>query len=130
MGTYGFGIQRCLHAIAESCRDQLGFGFPRAVRPFDVSVLVLSPEDLKQRRCAQKCYNVLLKSGANVVLDDRAGRLLKQKAGLSDFYGVPTKIIIGRQELKEHILTIKTRGDDSTKTVPFSENAIRRLANE
>ena len=35
IGTYGFGIQRCVHAVIEQHRDNLGIAFPKSMRPFD-----------------------------------------------------------------------------------------------
>ncbi|MBU2638180.1 MAG: hypothetical protein KJ955_04355 [Nanoarchaeota archaeon] len=104
IGTYGFGIQRCLHAVVESHRDRQGINFPEAIRPFDLSLIALVPGE----ECAQY-YQELKDAGLRIVFDDRHGKTLKEKAAFADFYGTPWKIIIGRKELEKGSAIMKNR---------------------
>ena len=129
LGTYGFGIQRCFHAAMEVYKDEQGINFPASIRPFDVSVIVMDPEDNNQMRMGSRCYEVLVDTGKKTVLDDRYGKTLKEKAELSDFYGVPVKLIIGRKEAQADCVTIKQRGDRQGKWVTFEPHSVEAYLN-
>ncbi len=58
------------------------------------------------------------------VLDDRCGKTFKEKAKLSDFYGIPDKVIIGRKEIGNNTLTIKRRGDLLSSEIPLDYNVL------
>jgi prolyl-tRNA synthetase len=109
LGSYGFGIQRCMHAVIEQHRDNLGINFPVSVRPFDSSVIVLDPSDQLQMELAEECYVNLLALGAKPFFDDRSNKNLKEKAVLADYFGIPFKLIIGRREAVSKVLTLKWR---------------------
>ena len=78
LGTYGFGIQRCFHAAVEVYKDDLGINFPESIRPFDVSVLVLDPEDPNQLSKGVEAYGQLIKRNKKAVLDDRYCKTFKE----------------------------------------------------
>jgi prolyl-tRNA synthetase len=122
LGTYGFGIQRCLHAIVEMHRDDQGINFPGEVRPFDISIIVIDPGSDPQMELGLKCHERLLKKGLRSLLDDRHGRNLKDKTGLSDFYGTPYKIIIGEKECDSGFLTLKRRGSKESTVLPLDSD--------
>lgn len=109
VGTYGFGIQRCIHAVIEQHRDNLGIAFPKSLRPFDSSIVLLDPTNAKQIELAERCYRHLLAGGAKPLFDDRPDKMLKEKAGLADFFGIPFKLIIGDREADSGMVTIKWR---------------------
>jgi len=109
LGTYGFGIQRCIHAVIEQHRDNLGIAFPESIRPFNSAVIVLDADRTQQKELAEKCYSTLLMVGAKPLFDDRVGKTLKEKASLADFYGIPFKFIIGDREVNSQTVTIKWR---------------------
>jgi len=117
LGTYGFGIQRCFHAVVEQHRDDLGINFPAVVRPFDVSIILMDPSNSEHNEMGEKVYQTLLRSGLNAVVDDRQNKNLKEKARWSDFYGIPRKIILGRKEMQEGNLTLKARGNGSIEMI-------------
>lgn len=111
MGTYGFGIQRCLHGIVQQHIDKLGINFPKSIRPFNVSIIPVDPRDEDQISSAAGLYEIFLREGLNPVLDDRFSLMMKEKAAYSDFLGVPIKVFIGKSEVNDQELTIKSRGD-------------------
>jgi prolyl-tRNA synthetase len=127
LGTYGFGIQRCFHAAVEIYRDSLGINFPDSIRPFDVSVIVMNPEDNSQLMKGMEYYRVLMDHGLRPILDDRYGKTLKDKASLADFYGIPIKLIIGENEIKTNTVTIKRRGDTKGELIDFNYKLVEEF---
>lgn len=127
LGSYGFGIQRCVHAIIEQHRDDLGIAFPKSVQPFDSSVIVLDPFEPQQRELAEKCYRTLSADGAKPLFDDRANRTLKEKASLADFFGIPFKLIVGRREASNKSMTLKWRNGREEQVSSEPETLLRIL---
>src|SRR3989339_49781 len=110
VGTYGIGIQRCLHAIMENCRDDLGFNFPKEIRPFDISIMPLSSKyDNSAVQISTEVYRHLQSMGARFVFDDRINLNMQERAKYSDSIGVQYKIIIGPKELETKQITLKSR---------------------
>ena len=97
------------------------------VRPFDISVIVLNPDDRDQIELATRCYRQLYDLRLRPLLDDRSNRTLKDKAALSDFYGIPLKIIIGERESNTNSLTIKTRDSQWQKTVEYDMSFVEQI---
>lgn len=112
IGTYGIGIQRCLHAILEQRRDSKGIAFTDKMMPFHYSIIVLEPENNQQIKSATDLYEKMKNNHKEVMLDDRTNLTFKQKADFSDFLGIPEKIIIGKKEISEGFLTLKNRKGD------------------
>ena len=127
LGSYGFGIQRCVHAIIEQHRDDLGIAFPASARPFDSSVIVLDPFDPQQRELAEACYGTLSANGAKPLFDDRTNRTLKEKASLADFFGIPFKVIVGRRETTSKSVTLKWRNGREEQVFPGPETFLKIL---
>ncbi|MDO8333519.1 MAG: aminoacyl--tRNA ligase-related protein [Nitrosomonas sp.] len=126
VGTYGFGIQRCIHAVIEQHRDKLGIAFPKSMRPFDSSIILLNPAESRQRDLAEECYRKLLDIGAKPLFDDRFERMLKEKASLADFFGIPFKLIIGDREAETGKVMLKWR-DGRIEFVQPDKEAFARI---
>lgn len=127
LGSYGFGIQRCMHAIVEQHRDELGIDFPKSVRPFDSSVIVLNPDDKQQLDLAEECYSALSVIGARPLFDDRFNKTFKEKACLADFFGIPFKLIIGRRESANRIVKLKWRDGSEEEISPNPDNLLKLI---
>ena len=127
LGSYGFGIQRCIHAVIEQHRDGLGIAFPQAVRPFDSAVILLDPADQQQRTLAEECYRTLYNNGGKPLFDDRRGKLIKEKTALADFFGIPFKLIIGRREASNKTVTVKWRNGSEEQVYPASDTLLKLL---
>ncbi len=125
LGTYGFGIQRCIHAVIEQHRDDLGITFPKSIRPFNSAVILLDPDKLQQRELAEKCYKKLLSVEAKPLFDDRVKKTLKEKTSLSDFHGIPFKLIIGSHEINSGSITLKWRNGKKEKI--FAETDFSKI---
>ena len=129
LGTYGFGIQRCFHAAVEVYKDNLGINFPDSIRPFDISIIIMDSDDNEQMTQGINYYKSLSDEGKKVMLDDRYKKTLKEKAELADFYGVPTKLIIGKKEIETNSVTIKQRGNKQGTLVKFNQQIMEAYIN-
>lgn len=129
LGTYGFGIQRCVHAVIEQHRDSLGIAFPESMRPFDSAVILLDPDEARQRELAEECYQKLLAIGTKPLFDDRTDKTLKEKASLADFYGIPFKLIVGHREVNSRSITLKWRNGKEERISPDPEILLKILKN-
>ncbi|MHB1693291.1 MAG: proline--tRNA ligase [bacterium] len=108
MGCYGIGVGRTFQALIEIFSDENGINLPVSVSPFVVSVVSLNPNDENIKNIADKIYGDLLKSGIDVLYDDRklsAGVKLKD----NDLIGIPMKIIIGNKTIKENKFELSIR---------------------
>lgn len=106
MGCYGIGVGRILAAVVEQNNDDNGIIFPEAIAPYKVDIVIVNMKDEVQVEVANKLYEDLLKSGIEVMLDDRdlrAGVKFKD----ADLIGIPYRVVVGRSaslgivELKE-----------------------------
>ncbi|AHK62946.1 proline--tRNA ligase [Chlamydia avium] len=116
MGSYGIGIGRTLAACIEQLADDRGIIWPRAIAPFDISVLY-NGGDLPAKQEAEKLYEQLLHSGYSPLLDDRNERLgFKLKD--SDLIGIPYKLILGKTFHNSGILEIESRSHQKFSLEP------------
>ncbi|HDZ61102.1 MAG TPA: hypothetical protein ENH46_05330, partial [Candidatus Pacearchaeota archaeon] len=96
VGTYAIGLERVLYTAFDSSRDNQGFNLPKQIRPFDSSVLLFDVDSQASNSLANKIYQGLNESGSRVLYDDRKRIKRKEKAELSDFLGIPIKIIVSK----------------------------------
>ena len=105
MGCYGIGVSRILSAIAEVNSDQKGLVWPKAISPFDLSLVVLDSKLLPQ---ALELEKTLESQGFSVLIDDR-----QEAAGVkfNDAYllGNPYILIMGKKYLKDETIDLEVR---------------------
>jgi len=111
MGCYGIGVSRVIAAIVEKHHDESGIVWPRAVAPFDVEILPLCGDKMRDSEIMElaRFYSKELEnSKIEVLVDDR-----KESAGKkfndADLIGLPLRITIGNRNLKEGKVEIKVR---------------------
>ncbi len=121
MGTYGFGLQRCFHALVHQSRDSLGINWPKKLRPFDITILPIDTKNEMQVNASLNLYEELKDASFSVMLDERQSVSLKERATFSDFMGVPLKIFIGHQEIKTSHVMIGTRRNALKQLFPHTE---------
>ena len=113
-GCYGIGITRLLGAIVEINNDEFGIIWPKEISPFQVHLILFQYNNdkinKKLKNTAEALYDYLLKNGIEVIFDNRLNLSNGQKLVESDLIGIPYKIIIGENILKEKLLEIKIRG--------------------
>jgi prolyl-tRNA synthetase len=120
LGTYGFGLQRCLHALVHQTRDALGIKFSDQVRPFDASIIPVNSLDPTQLKQADRVYQAMQSRLKKPLLDDRKDNI-KTRAEYADFIGCPYKVFIGPSEMKEGVLNIKRRGELNSRIMKLEE---------
>lgn len=123
MGCYGIGVTRTLAAVVEQHHDDNGIIWPMSVAPYHVIITVMKPDDETQAAVAEDIYSRLMKSGAEVIMDDR-----KERPGVkfkdADLLGIPIRITVGRGAA-DGIVEYKMRRD-ADKTELNVEEAVTR----
>ncbi|NPV25962.1 MAG: proline--tRNA ligase [Firmicutes bacterium] len=120
MGCYGIGVSRTMAAAVEQNYDQDGIKWPMPIAPFHVIVVPVSTHDAEQMRVAEELYQGLLRSGLEVVVDDR-----NERAGVkfkdADLIGYPIRVTVGAKALKEGQVEVKKRQTGEQFFVPLPE---------
>ncbi len=120
MGCYGIGISRTMQAVIEQSHDGDGIVWPWNVAPFHVLICVLDPQVAEAMDLAKKISAAAEKSGADVLIDDRAERPgVKFKD--ADLIGIPLRLTIGSKGMKDGIVELKWRGSKDVAKIPLAE---------
>lgn len=96
MGCYGIGLGRLQATIVEVSNDDKGIIWPKSVAPFNVHLIALDLEDEKIKKQAEEIYQDLLKSGYEVLFDDRLdspGVKFKD----ADLIGIPIRLVVSKK---------------------------------
>jgi len=115
MGCYGMGPQRIMGTIVETNNDEKGIIWPQAVSPFQIHLISLGKNEE-----AQNIYDDLVKSGVEVLYDDReisAG----EKFADSDLIGIPHRIVISKKSLENGGAEIKKRNEKESKIIKIED---------
>ena len=122
MGCYGIGIGRTVAAAIEQNHDENGMIFPKALAPFQVSVLPLKVKDEEIMSAAEKIYAELQKKGFEVIIDDRdVGPGFKLKD--AELIGIPVHVAVGPRTIKEGEAELKLRKGGISRNVKLDEVA-------
>jgi len=90
MGCYGIGIGRTMQTIAEIYHDNKGIIWPRAAAPYQVYLINLQVS-------ANTVYDRLLKSGVEVLYDDREDVSAGVKFSDADLIGIPIRLVVSQK---------------------------------
>jgi prolyl-tRNA synthetase len=108
MGCYGIGVGRTIAASVEQSHDDDGIIFPISVAPFEVAILPLNLNNDDLQKAADFLYTDLLRSGVEVIIDDRDERPgIKFKD--ADLIGVPLRVTVGEKKVAEGLVEIRNR---------------------
>ena len=125
MGCYGIGVGRTMAAAIEQNNDANGIIWARSIAPFEVVVVPVNAKDSLQLEFAEKIYDELLKSGIDVLIDDR-----KERAGVKfndcDLIGYPIRITISPKTLESGNIEVKVRRSGEIK-VFGRENCVKSI---
>ncbi len=124
VGSFSTGIERLLYATFDSNRDSRGFNLPPGVRPFDVSVLSFNKNG-ETAPMAEQIYEHLKNEGVSVLFEDRHKKR-QSHANFSDYFGVPTKIIVTKKGVR--IVDRESKG--STEKYHSISEAIGLVSNK
>jgi len=126
MGCYGIGVSRILAAVIEQLNDSRGIVWPLSIAPFLVNIIAINIEDDDVKSASDMIYDKLLKSGIEVMYDNRnvrAGVKFKD----SDLIGIPIKLIVGKNFPENKTVELELRKDGYKKTLDL-DSAIRFIA--
>lgn len=128
MGCYGIGVSRIAAAAIEQNHDERGIIWPRALAPFEVVICPIGfTKSDAVRQAAQDLYANLKDQGVDVILDDRDARPGIMFADW-ELIGVPLRVTIGDRGLKEGMVELQARRDETSTQVPVAD--IARLTAE
>ena len=131
MGSYGIGVTRTLAAVVEQNHDENGIIWPMSVAPYHVIITVMKPDDEQQAEAAERIYNEVIRSGAEVLMDDR-----KERPGVkfkdADLLGIPIRITVGRGAA-DGVIEYKMRRDAEKEELSIEDGiarAVKTIAEE
>jgi prolyl-tRNA synthetase len=131
MGCYGIGISRIAAAAIEQNSDDRGIIWPRALAPFEAVICPMGWNKSETvRNVAETLYAGLREAGVDVMLDDRDVRPGVMFADW-ELIGVPLRITVGDRGLKEGVVEMQGRREDTATRVPVetaAQAAVERLA--
>ena len=123
MGCYGIGVTRLVGAAIEQNHDDKGIIWPDSIAPFSVVICPVGwGKSEAVREAALDLYEKLVKSGIDVILDDRDERPGVMFADW-ELIGTPHRITIGDRGLKEAVVEYQHRRDTAATKVPLTEIA-------
>jgi len=120
MGAYGIGLGRLMGTVVEALADDKGIIWPESIAPFSIHLLALG-DDEEVFAEANKVYENLLKSGVEVLFDDRADLSAGEKFSDADLLGIPFRAVVSARSLKEHGIELKKRTEEKGKIVSLDE---------
>lgn len=115
MGSYGIGVERIMTSAIELFHDADGIIWPLSIAPFTV---IITPVNYKDdvKTTAETLYDDLRTASIDVLLDDRAERPgVKFKD--ADLIGIPFRIVIGPEKLKQGKAELFERATRKTELV-------------
>ena len=120
MGCYGIGISRTVAAAIEQNHDADGIIWPLPIAPYQVIITPVNVNEQSLSETAEDLYQILVKAGIEVILDDR-----DERAGVkfkdADLIGIPYRITVGPKKLAEGKVEIKSRRSGTVETLPIAE---------
>lgn len=130
MGCYGIGLGRIIAATIEQNHDNRGIIWTNSLKPFDVIVIPISPEEEIYKK-GEEIYFKLQKEGFDALFEDRdisPGEKFKD----ADLIGVPYKVILGKTYKNEGLIEVKRRRDDKIFKIKEEDliNFLREGSNE
>jgi prolyl-tRNA synthetase len=121
MGSYGIGPGRILAAAVEQNHDEGGIaGWPAAIAPYDVHVVVLPGLEEQGEQVADS----LKEQGFVVLLDDRDQRA-GEKFADADLIGLPFRVTVGKKTLEDGAVDLLVRAGRSEERVELGKIAAR-----
>lgn len=118
-GSYGIGVSRFIAAIIEGSHDEKGIIWPKAVAPFDISLISLNNKDESSFNLANNLYNEL-KKRYDLLFDD-TNNSIGSKLATHDLIGTPIQLIIGPKLAKINKIEVKFRKDSSSTEIEIDK---------
>ena len=120
MGCYGIGIGRTVAAAIEQNHDESGMIFPKALAPFQVTVLPLKIKDEQILAESERIYSELIEAGYEAIIDDRdVGPGFKFKD--AELIGIPIIVAVGPRTIKDDEAEVKVRKTGDSRNIKLKE---------
>ncbi len=128
MGSYGIGPARIIAASVEQRADDKGISWPRALSPWDMSLVPLSKQGEPERGSADDLYTSLSEAGVDVLYDDRDANA-GEKLTDAELIGCPLRVVVGKKSLAEGKFEAQVRktGRDESIQVEGATNTVTDL---
>jgi prolyl-tRNA synthetase len=121
MGCYGIGVTRVVAAAIEQNNDEAGIIWPKAMAPFQVSIVPLNMRKSEAvAKAANELHDQLQAAGIEVLLDDRDMRPGAMFAD-HELMGIPHRIVISDRGLQAGSLEYKARKGGEAEQIPSAE---------
>jgi prolyl-tRNA synthetase len=121
MGCYGIGVTRIVAAAIEQGHDARGIIFPAPIAPFEVCIVPIGyQKNAAVRAATDRLYGDLVKSGIDVLLDDREERPGVLFADM-DLIGIPHRVVLGERGLAAGNAEYKARRDEKGSDVALGD---------
>lgn len=127
LGSYGIGITRLMGVIVESFADEKGIVWPKSVAPYEIHLVGLNLDDPQVMERAKNVYNVLSRSGIDVIFDDRTDVTAGQKFAEADLMGMPYRVVVSSKTGEK--MEVKERTSNETKLIGIEEAGTFFLTN-
>ncbi|MYZ41498.1 proline--tRNA ligase [Schauerella aestuarii] len=128
MGCYGIGVTRIVGAAIEQNHDARGIIWPKAIAPFQVVICPVGfGKSETVRDTAVQLYETLAAQGVDVILDDRDTRPGVMFAEW-ELIGVPLRVTVGERGLKDGVVELQARRQETATKVSPAEAADTVLA--
>ena len=113
MGSYGIGVERIMSSAVELYHDKDGIVWPLSIAPYSVVIVPINYKD-GMKEAADGLYEELKSAGIDTLLDDRSERPgVKFKD--ADLIGIPYRVVIGAEKLKEGYVELFNRASKKTE---------------
>ncbi|OGM99268.1 MAG: prolyl-tRNA synthetase [Candidatus Yanofskybacteria bacterium RIFCSPLOWO2_01_FULL_41_34] len=116
MASYGIGPGRLMGTVVEVSCDEEGIIWPENIAPYKVHLI-----SLEQNKKADKVYDDLANSGAEVLYDDREDKTAGEKFADADLIGCPIRIVVSKKTLEKESVELKLRNEKDFKLVKLSD---------
>jgi prolyl-tRNA synthetase len=121
MGCYGIGVTRLVAAAIEQNHDERGIVFPRAIAPFEVSLVPIGyHKSAAVREAAERLHDELAAAGIDVLMDDRDERPGVLFADM-DLIGIPHRVVLSERGLAAGNAEYKGRRDEKPRDLALKE---------
>lgn len=121
MGCYGIGVTRVVAAAIEQNYDEAGILWPKAMAPFQVSIVPLNMRKSEAvAKAAEALHDQLQAAGVEVLLDDRDMRPGAMFAD-HELMGIPHRVVISDRGLQAGSLEYKARKGGEAEQIPSAD---------
>jgi prolyl-tRNA synthetase len=121
MGSYGIGIERIIACYIEQNNDKDGIIWNSTLAPYQIHLIAVNTNSIDVVSTSNSLYDSLVKSGIEVLFDDRANISPGFKFKDADLLGMPLQIIVGDKSLKNDQIEIKMRRTGKRTLVALNE---------